>query len=1386
MKANILQNKFIKRGLSLILILSIFILNIPVSALAAINEASEGAFHKIPLSGGTETATNAIALHDANPENIIVSDSDSTQDIFTNDLNNSDESYDPYDNNKQPVASQENVRGSIADYSSSSDFQFEIDYYYEAVTIIKYLGTAATLVIPEELNGCTVTSIGSNAFSGCTSLNRVVIPDSVTNIGTNAFKGCSELTSVTLSRNLKTLGYYAFSDTKIQSIEIPKSLESGGSWSAGAFQNLETLKEITFEEGTTKIADSLFMYCTGLEEIQLPETLTTIEEYAFSGCVNLKNLYLPDSVDTIEANAFSGCNSINQISFGVGLTSIGSYAFSGCTSLNRVVIPDSVTNIGTHAFKGCSELTSVTLSRNLKTLGYYAFSDTKIQSIEIPKSLESGGSWSAGAFQNLETLKEITFEEGTTKIADSLFMYCTGLEEIQLPETLTTIEEYAFSGCVNLKNLYLPDSVTQIGYRAFQNCTNLCSINYPLCLDSVEGGAIFEGCSSLINIVVPEGVTALPSNVFQRSTYLKTVSLPKTLTSIGNYAFANCAELRFVSITNSKCSIEADAFSGSPYISLICSANSAAILYAIEHQIPFQETGLSDDNTIVIDRTNSDYYADLNAMTINGYVTMTVNFALKADIVEEVHENTVKILLPDNTILDEQSLKVNGTLCVNYDYDGARILTIPVNDVKGSIKFAIKISAWQNLQSYAAFVYNRGGIKEQELIDYINEPISGLTLSVPSVISDNVIEVSGLAPASSEVCIYLDGVELQRVSSSKAGNWKSSLIIQDIQEYKSYTISVSCQNESTTLTQASETTYLPNNAALTSFKMYYNEHQIIKSCDLLYEGNLKPKVYFLPGTQFDFEIKFDKPEQIDTLYVTSTRNNITKYLEATYDESKEAFVTNGYFDTDNPDYVPGTLNIEYTRKVEEVLVSDQYDWSKFDEITSLGSDQVVQILEKSDTDSTVRVDMSSILKDLEGLYIDTKLSIYDAETDGDLSAWLGAFKDVDTLASYIVPGYNGEKYLVALDYSDPYTYAMLVQDLSGSKFLKLSLDAAMDVNQDLEQIWTLSKISTSLETLNSAASMILKQHNIENNMDALREEVWRTNYATSAERQEALNLVDELEENESAFYLMATLLPLIVTAAPALGATMTIAPVCFTAILGVFTSIAPLFWNYRIAQIKGVPCYVTFVIDPSGYVYDIDSLKRISDVKTTAYYIPFDGSSDFWANVPEASITGTVWNAQEYNQENPIYTNTDGKYAWDVPEGWWRVKYEKAGYETVWSEWLPVPPPQTEVNIGMKALASSVCEFSLIDYTSTSGQISVFNNSRSSINGNFAVAAYNSDGCLVDVQMVQDTLTENETLILNVSCSSDEKIDVIKGFVLDVGTYKPLYKQWEVKINLDS
>ena len=60
------------------------------------------------------------------------------------------------------------------------------------------------------------------------------------------------------------------------------------------------------------------------------------------------------------------------------------------------------------------------------------------------------------------------------------------------------------------------------------------------------------------------------------------------------------------------------------------------------------------------------------------------------------------------------------------------------------------------------------------------------------------------------------------------------------------------------------------------------------------------------------------------------------------------------------------------------------------------------------------------------------------------------------------------------------------------------------------------------------------------------------------------------------------------------------------------------------------------------------------------------------------------WDAAEYAQENPLFTDEYGMYAWDVPNGLWQVKFEKEGYETTYSEWLPVPPPQLDVNIAMK------------------------------------------------------------------------------------------------------
>lgn len=106
-------------------------------------------------------------------------------------------------------------------------------------------------------------------------------------------------------------------------------------------------------------------------------------------------------------------------------------------------------------------------------------------------------------------------------------------------------------------------------------------------------------------------------------------------------------------------------------------------------------------------------------------------------------------------------------------------------------------------------------------------------------------------------------------------------------------------------------------------------------------------------------------------------------------------------------------------------------------------------------------------------------------------------------------------------------------------------------------------------------------------------------------------------------------------------------------------------------------------IDPQGFVYEAVTTNRISGVTATAFR-----ADDMDEN--GNPVNPMMWDdAADYdNQENPLITDEEGKYQWDVPYGWWQVKFEKEGYETAYSEWLPVPPPQMDVNVAMVQLTA--------------------------------------------------------------------------------------------------
>ena len=106
---------------------------------------------------------------------------------------------------------------------------------------------------------------------------------------------------------------------------------------------------------------------------------------------------------------------------------------------------------------------------------------------------------------------------------------------------------------------------------------------------------------------------------------------------------------------------------------------------------------------------------------------------------------------------------------------------------------------------------------------------------------------------------------------------------------------------------------------------------------------------------------------------------------------------------------------------------------------------------------------------------------------------------------------------------------------------------------------------------------------------------------------------------------------------------------------------------------------VRVTIDPSGYVYEAVPDNRVENATTTIYYK--ETKEDEWGDQHDEAL---LWEATEYGQQNPLFTDAEGRYAWDVPAGLWQVKVEKEGFETTYSDWLPVPPPQLDINLELR------------------------------------------------------------------------------------------------------
>ena len=322
------------------------------------------------------------------------------------------------------------INGVLDNFSLSANAETSGDYEYDVlddgtVEVTSYVGSDTNVVIPSEINGKKVTSIGDAAFGGIWDDDEQ--------------KYISDITSVTIPNSVTSIGDYAFS-------------------------YCTSLASITIGNSVTSIEDRAFENCTSLTNITIPNSVTNIGDDAFSGCTSLTSITIPNSVTSIGDYAFYYCTSLTSVTIGNSVTDIGKGAFFGCASLTSVAIPNSVTSIGWGTFANCTGLTSLMIPNSVTNIGEYAFAGSSLTSITIPDSVTSIGD---RAFYGCKSLASVTIPDSVTSIGAEAFDGCTNLTSVTIGNSVASIGGWAFLGCTSLTSVTIPKSVKSIEYCAF-------------------------------------------------------------------------------------------------------------------------------------------------------------------------------------------------------------------------------------------------------------------------------------------------------------------------------------------------------------------------------------------------------------------------------------------------------------------------------------------------------------------------------------------------------------------------------------------------------------------------------------------------------------------------------------------------------------------------------------------------------------------------------------------------------------------------------------------------------------------------------------------------------------------------------------------------------
>jgi hypothetical protein len=420
---------------------------------------------------------------------------------------------------------------------------------YEGLPVVDFGQVFAGKAITSITFGANITQFVEGAFSGCTDLTGVNLPEGLTSIQGYMFTGCTSLTEITIPSTVTFVGGYAFQDcTSLQSVwfNSTEPMEGGyifdgltpdsvmvyaPSWATwnSTFGGMPVIP-YDIDPFTYDISSGTEAIVTGYDFVHGPMDVVVPDTYVGLPVTGVGTLFQGSGI-----TSFTG---------GANLSYLAGGAFWLCTSLTSATFPASLTSLNGSTFDDCASLTAVYWAGNEPSSPWNEF--TSVWPINVTMYVQEGSSWNSTFWDKPVVVQEppsfFTFDisSGYEAIITG-YDFVNGPTDVVIPDTRSglpvTSYGYTFMGS-GITSVSGGANIINITGGAFSSCLSLISVSIPdTVIGTIQGNA-FSDCTSLSSVTMGSGVTAIESYAFYQCTALTSITIGPSVASIGEYAFA--------------------------------------------------------------------------------------------------------------------------------------------------------------------------------------------------------------------------------------------------------------------------------------------------------------------------------------------------------------------------------------------------------------------------------------------------------------------------------------------------------------------------------------------------------------------------------------------------------------------------------------------------------------------------------------------------------------------------------------------------------------------------------------------------------------------------------------------------------------------------------